>query len=73
MDGCGLLGLSLLLRSKLTSALTRRHFVPNITMGPPVLASVYKTVPNVFMDCHMMVADPALVRRFVGEQVRVSS
>ncbi|KAI5478167.1 hypothetical protein MNV49_005431 [Pseudohyphozyma bogoriensis] len=35
------------------------HFVPNITMGPPVLASVYKTVPNVFMDCHMMVADPA--------------
>lgn len=38
------------------------HFVPNITMGPPVLASVYKTVPNVFMDCHMMVADPAAVR-----------
>jgi ribulose-phosphate 3-epimerase len=37
------------------------HFVPNITMGPPVLASVYKTVPNVFMDCHMMVADPARV------------
>ncbi|GAA5856352.1 hypothetical protein JCM5353_004306 [Sporobolomyces roseus] len=35
------------------------HFVPNITMGPPVLASVNKTVENVFMDCHMMVADPA--------------
>ncbi|KAL8278636.1 hypothetical protein RQP46_008928 [Phenoliferia psychrophenolica] len=35
------------------------HFVPNITMGPPVLASVYKTVPGVFMDCHMMVSDPA--------------
>ncbi|BGP49299.1 RIBULOSE-phosphate 3-epimerase [Rhodotorula kratochvilovae] len=35
------------------------HFVPNITMGPPVLASVHKTVDNVFMDCHMMVADPA--------------
>ncbi|GAA5886815.1 hypothetical protein JCM3774_000503 [Rhodotorula dairenensis] len=34
------------------------HFVPNITMGPPVLASVHKTVDNVFMDCHMMVADP---------------
>ncbi|GAA5901926.1 hypothetical protein JCM8208_006641 [Rhodotorula glutinis] len=35
------------------------HFVPNITMGAPVLASVHKTVDNVFMDCHMMVADPA--------------
>jgi pentose-5-phosphate-3-epimerase len=37
------------------------HFVPNITMGAPVLASVHKTVDNVFMDCHMMVADPAKV------------
>ncbi|GAA5848973.1 hypothetical protein JCM8547_006401 [Rhodosporidiobolus lusitaniae] len=34
------------------------HFVPNITMGAPVLASVNKTVENVFMDCHMMVSDP---------------
>ncbi|BGP17423.1 hypothetical protein JCM10213_003295 [Rhodosporidiobolus nylandii] len=34
------------------------HFVPNITMGAPVLASVHKTVDNVFMDCHMMVSDP---------------
>jgi ribulose-phosphate 3-epimerase len=38
------------------------HFVPNITMGAPVLASVHKTVENVFMDCHMMVADPEKVR-----------
>lgn len=38
------------------------HFVPNITMGAPVLASVHKTVDNVFMDCHMMVADPKRVR-----------
>lgn len=37
------------------------HFVPNITMGPPVLASVHNTVDNVFMDCHMMVADPEKV------------
>ncbi len=34
------------------------HFVPNIVMGAPVIASVYKAVPNVFMDCHMMVSDP---------------
>ncbi|PRQ73511.1 Ribulose-phosphate 3-epimerase [Rhodotorula toruloides] len=34
------------------------HFVPNITMGAPVLASVDKDVKDVFMDCHMMVSDP---------------
>lgn len=38
------------------------HFVPNITMGAPVLASVNKAVDNVFMDCHMMVANPEQVR-----------
>ncbi|KAL1410028.1 RIBULOSE-phosphate 3-epimerase [Vanrija albida] len=35
------------------------HFVPNITMGPPILTWVKKNVPDIFMDCHMMVADPA--------------
>ncbi|KAK7064312.1 Ribulose-5-phosphate 3-epimerase [Favolaschia claudopus] len=35
------------------------HFVPNITMGAPVLACVSKGVPGIFMDCHMMVSDPA--------------
>jgi ribulose-phosphate 3-epimerase len=35
------------------------HFVPNITMGAPILACVHKGVPGIFMDCHMMVADPA--------------
>ncbi|KAI0004232.1 Ribulose-phosphate 3-epimerase [Russula compacta] len=34
------------------------HFVPNITMGLPVLASVSKGVPGIFMDCHMMVSQP---------------
>ncbi|ETW87378.1 hypothetical protein HETIRDRAFT_469359 [Heterobasidion irregulare TC 32-1] len=34
------------------------HFVPNITMGAPVLSSVSKGVPGIFMDCHMMVAQP---------------
>lgn len=37
------------------------HFVPNITMGPPILTCVRDNVPNIFMDCHMMVADPAKV------------
>jgi len=34
------------------------HFVPNITMGAPVLTCVHKSIPNIFMDCHMMVEHP---------------
>ena len=38
------------------------HFVPNITMGAPILSCVKKGVPEIFMDCHMMVEDPIKVR-----------
>ncbi|RPD64859.1 Ribulose-phosphate 3-epimerase [Lentinus tigrinus ALCF2SS1-6] len=34
------------------------HFVPNITMGAPILSCVSKGVPGIFMDCHMMVSNP---------------
>jgi len=34
------------------------HFVPNITMGAPILSCVHKGVPGIFMDCHMMVSQP---------------
>jgi len=34
------------------------HFVPNITMGAPVLECVARGVPDIFMDCHMMVSKP---------------
>jgi len=34
------------------------HFVPNITMGAPILKCVHKGIPDIFMDCHMMVAEP---------------
>ncbi|KAE9408201.1 ribulose-5-phosphate 3-epimerase [Gymnopus androsaceus JB14] len=34
------------------------HFVPNITMGAPILSCVSKGIPDIFMDCHMMVAEP---------------
>jgi len=34
------------------------HFVPNITMGAPILSCVRKGIPDIFMDCHMMVSQP---------------
>src|SRR5438067_1618360 len=33
------------------------HFVPNITIGPPVVASLRKAV-DVPLDCHLMIQDP---------------
>jgi len=34
------------------------HFVPNITIGPPVVASLRKAVKEVPFDCHLMVEEP---------------
>jgi ribulose-phosphate 3-epimerase len=34
------------------------HFVPNITIGPPVVASLRKTLPDVTLDCHLMIENP---------------
>jgi ribulose-phosphate 3-epimerase len=34
------------------------HFVPNITIGPPVVASLRKAIPDVTFDCHLMIEDP---------------
>ena len=33
------------------------HFVPNITIGPPVVAAL-KAVSEVPLDCHLMISDP---------------
>jgi ribulose-phosphate 3-epimerase len=33
------------------------HFVPNISLGPPVIASVRKTT-ELYLDCHLMITDP---------------
>lgn len=33
------------------------HFVPNITIGPPVVAAI-RQVTNLPLDCHLMIADP---------------
>ncbi|HRQ73658.1 MAG TPA: ribulose-phosphate 3-epimerase [Phycisphaerales bacterium] len=39
------------------------HFVPNLTMGPALCASLRRALPGAFLDVHLMVAEP---ERFVG-------
>jgi len=34
------------------------HFVPNITFGPPVVASLRKALPDAVLDCHLMIENP---------------
>lgn len=33
------------------------HFVPNISLGPPVIASL-RAVTEAYLDCHLMITDP---------------
>jgi len=34
------------------------HFVPNLSFGPPVIASLRKAKKDAFLDCHLMVSEP---------------
>lgn len=34
------------------------HFVPNLTIGPPVVKSIRAAEPSLFFDCHLMLSDP---------------
>ena len=35
------------------------HFVDNLTIGPPVVASLRQNSDEAFLDCHLMVSEPA--------------
>lgn len=35
------------------------HFVPNLTMGPALCRSLRATLPDAYLDVHLMVTDPA--------------
>jgi len=45
------------------------HFVPNLTMGPPLVRSIRK-VTRVPLDVHLMIEDPD---RFVDDFVRAGA
>ena len=34
------------------------HFVPNLTLGAPIVKALRKHTPTAYLDCHMMVARP---------------
>lgn len=34
------------------------HFVPNITIGPPVVKWLRKAIPAAIFDCHLMIENP---------------
>jgi ribulose-phosphate 3-epimerase len=42
------------------------HFVPNVTIGPPVVASIRRHT-ELFLDCHLMMTDPGdFLEAFAG-------
>ena len=45
------------------------HNVPNISFGPPVIASI-RPVTNAYFDAHLMIADPL---RYAGEMVNAGA
>jgi Ribulose-phosphate 3 epimerase family len=44
------------------------HFVPNLTIGPPVVESLRRHT-GLFFDCHLMMTSPATTCRPSGRRV----
>lgn len=45
-------------------------FVPNITFGLPVLKSLRKKLPDVFLDCHLMIENP---KKWIKDFIKVAN
>jgi len=45
------------------------HFVPNLTMGPPIIKSVRQHTQG-FLDCHLMITDP---KKYAPEFVKAGA
>jgi ribulose-phosphate 3-epimerase len=45
------------------------HFVPNVTIGPPVVASLRRH-SSLFFDCHLMMTEPG---RYLGDFARAGA
>jgi ribulose-phosphate 3-epimerase len=41
------------------------HFVPNLTIGPPVVASIRKCTRALHLDVHLMIENPDRTPEFV--------
>eukprot|EP00833_Pecoramyces_ruminatium_P014050 jgi/Orpsp1_1/1188082/evm.model.d7180000062336.1 len=46
------------------------HFVPNITIGAPVIKSLRSCKPDAFLDCHIMASEP---EKWVDEFAKVGA
>lgn len=46
------------------------HFVPNISLGVPVLASLHKALPDAYYDVHLMISEPV---RYAPEFVKAGA
>ncbi|GMQ98823.1 MAG: ribulose-phosphate 3-epimerase [Acidimicrobiia bacterium] len=42
------------------------HFVPNISLGPPVIASI-AAATDLYLDCHLMITDPLRYLRAIKD------
>jgi len=42
------------------------HFVPNISLGPPVIASL-SAATDLYLDCHLMITDPLRYLRAIKD------
>ncbi len=45
------------------------HFVPNLTIGAPVVKSL-RSIKNAYLDCHLMIEEP---ERYIGDFIKAGA